>query len=589
MYRTVGQGHSGVQYRERRWKPLGNGPCVTASSGSGARRNSLSPMPEPTDAQVVRLLPALEEAARANTSTPQRFVPPRTGIVEQAAALRHQFIFGRRGVGKSTLLRKIESESASIHAAVVFVDAETLRGRPYPDVLIELLIEILGALNDGLKKKLGLSGAVVRFRLGRLRRALTNLLAEPQSAQRTVRRLQKKSGGGHLGIEMALPKLPFRAHGHFARAKSTEALSEAKFVESKMDGLHAAAIGIRTALSMAHERLGMPTLVVLDDFYHVPYDDQPYVLSYLHQVVKNIPIYLKICGVRHRIKPFVEGNPPTGLQVPHDAGDLSLDITLEQFLAAQTFLENVLDGVAAPAELATDELVTDTGRTRLVLASGGVARDYLDLVAKALRRANERPSSLSRPHNRITAEDVNEAAADLSTIKQTDLARDAGPETAKLRERLSDIASFCLDHNGTNVFLIEGTELQETDWGKDVQALADLRLVHELGNFSLPSAGYRGRRYVGFTLDLSNWTGTRSERIRSIPFWEPGGRNDMRRSGLIYTPEWKNGKAGVGQAGKAEPTPKRSGPVNWDEPPLFDAKTLEATRLEESDTDQSNA
>jgi hypothetical protein len=104
-----------------------------------------------TDQQVVDLLPRLEDAARADPkSTPARFVQPRPGILEQTAARRHQFIFGRRGVGKSTLLRKIEQGSDAFGARVLFIDVETLRGRPYPDVLIELLIELLRELAAGL-------------------------------------------------------------------------------------------------------------------------------------------------------------------------------------------------------------------------------------------------------------------------------------------------------------------------------------------------------------------------------------------------------------------------------------------------------
>jgi len=107
-----------------------------------------------------------------------------------------------------------------------------------------------------------------------------------------------------------------------------------------------------------------------------------------------------------------------------------------------------------------------------------------------------------------------------------------------VRERLSDVAKFCLDVNGTNVFLVEGTHLQEQDWGKEIQALADLRLVHQIGNLSVQTGSYRGRRFVGFTLDLSNWTGTRSEKIRQIEFWAPEGRQEaqIRRARLIYTP-----------------------------------------------------
>jgi hypothetical protein len=36
-------------------------------------------------------------------------------------------------------------------------------------------------------------------------------------------------------------------------------------------------------------------LIVLDDFYHVPYEDQPDVLAYLHQVVKNLAVYVTGC------------------------------------------------------------------------------------------------------------------------------------------------------------------------------------------------------------------------------------------------------------------------------------------------------
>jgi len=69
-----------------------------------------------------------------------------------------------------------------------------------------------------------------------------------------------------------------------------------------------------------------------------------------------------------------------------------------------------------------------------------------------------------------------------------------------------------------------------------IQALADLRLVHPIGNLSVQTGNYRGRRFVGFTLDLSNYTGTRSERITQIDFWTPTGKQATRRARLIYTP-----------------------------------------------------
>lgn len=103
-----------------------------------------------TDDQVAELLPALEEAARATQRTIERFVPPRVGIVGQVAARRHQLVVGRRGVGKTTLLRKVEAEIEQDDGAVTFVDLETLRGIDYPDVLIRLLMSLFDSLSNQL-------------------------------------------------------------------------------------------------------------------------------------------------------------------------------------------------------------------------------------------------------------------------------------------------------------------------------------------------------------------------------------------------------------------------------------------------------
>jgi hypothetical protein len=497
-----------------------------------------------SDEQLPKLLAALAEAARADQRTADRFVAPRIGILEETAARRHQFVLGRRGVGKSTLLRKIQSQE-QIESNVVFVDIETLRSRPYPDVLIELLIELLTGLGERLRPDVWyridqrIERATPRRKLKRLAAILRRLLAQPQIAQRTVCELQSKGAEASAGL---LGGFRYRGQGAKGgvsghRKKDTEETSVASEEQTKMDGLLSAAVLIRKDLEAAQEALGeRPTLIVLDDFYHVPYEDQPDVLAYLHQVVKNLNIFLKVCGVRHRLNPFVEGDPPRGMQIPQDASEISLDITLSQFKAAQSFLEAVLSGICQPLGVAIDALITEGGRQRLVLGSGGVARDYLYLTQTALRNANERGENPTRQHNRIGAEDVNEASAELSSLKQQDLARDAGPNADAVRERLSDVAKFCLDVNGTNVFLVEGTRLQEDEWGREIQALADLRLLHEIGNLSVQTGRYRGRRFVGFTLDLSNWTGARSERIKQLEFWMPEGRQEARRARLIYRP-----------------------------------------------------
>lgn len=191
------------------------------------------------------------------------------------------------------------------------------------------------------------------------------------------------------------------------------------------------------------------------------------------------------------------------------------------------------------------------------------------MTQKALRIANERDSNPTRQHNRITAEDVNEAAADMSAQKQEDLRRDASNDAEKLRARLADIVKYCLDVNKTNVFMVEGPLLQEEEWGKEIQALADLRFVHEIGNLSEKRGEHRGRRFVGFTLDLSNYTGTRSERIRQLEFWTPEGKQAARQGSLIYTPGASD-KPPKKQAGSGDEDPPGLNEEDWEQTDIFE-------------------
>ncbi|MEL6611952.1 MAG: hypothetical protein AAFQ53_07645 [Bacteroidota bacterium] len=499
-----------------------------------------------TDNQVARLLPPLAEAARATNRDATRFVPSRTGIVEETSARRHQFIFGRRGVGKSSLLRKIESLGREDSPRVVFVDIEKLARRPYPDVLIELLSTTLCSFRrnahvEWAEPRSWIATFRARRSARRLERELAQYLDMPLGGERVLTRRVNRSGRlsitGWLGRGKR-HEAGAEAHAGAEREKQSTDTIEYRSRTSKMEILRS----LVPRISDAIERFGSAessdtSLLVLDDFYHVPRESQPEVLTYLHQVTKNTHVFLKICGVRHKIRPFVEGDPPTGLQLGHDAGEVRVDLTLAQFEAARTFLIRVLEGICGQHSVEPSQFLTDGGHERAVLGSGGVARDYLFLIHQGLRTANERQSSDPRPHNRITAEDINIASAKLSEQKQEDLKLDVGDEADQLRDRMQEIARFCLDTNGTNVFLVESIHLQETGWGREIQALADLRFVHVFGDLSVQTGAHRGRRFIGFTLDLSHYTTTRSEKIKRIDFWKKGDSAKARRARLIYEPE----------------------------------------------------
>lgn len=501
-------------------------------------------MTELSDGQVAEILEVVAERARASERIAESFIPPHVGIVEETAARRHQLVVGRRGVGKSMLLLNVVSAAEDSNELAIYMDLESLRGIPYPDVLIRLVAELATRLRNQLRAEAGLVSALrTRFGLWRLERQLSKLLVAPQEAQMTVESAQDASGGvdAEAGVNASADIATARLRGGFQRSRRTTVSSASQFTHTKMEGLQATVPEFRKMLKQAIDSIAAKrATLVLDDLYFIPHDDQPDVLAYLHQLAKGLEIWLKVGGVEHRLNPFVEGDPPKGLQPNQDAGFIRLDATLGTFQHTQGHLEGILQSALNEVGVEVDTMLTDTGRERLVLASGGVPRDYLNLAAAALRRSTKRVDAPNRPRNRVNAEDVSEVAPDFLEQKEQELALDADPEDVeRLRERFNDIVTFCVNEHRRNVFLVEATKLRETQWGRDVAALKELRFIHSVANLTVKSGNpkYTGRRYEAFVLDLSAYAGSRVRSIEMISFWESDGKQKIRGASFIYRPE----------------------------------------------------
>ena len=84
---------------------------------------------------------AIEEATRSTEEGVKRFIEPAHGTLSRALAKRPHIVFGRRGSGKSSLLRKAAADLTVDRRPIAFVDLETFKGHSYPDVLISILIQ----------------------------------------------------------------------------------------------------------------------------------------------------------------------------------------------------------------------------------------------------------------------------------------------------------------------------------------------------------------------------------------------------------------------------------------------------------------
>lgn len=511
--------------------------------------------------QVDRLVTIVEEATRATTDAPRRFIEPARGTLDRAKSRRHHLIFGRRGSGKTSLLRKAGADLSLNRVPAAFVDLEAFKGHKYPDVLISVLIETLHAFD----KWLDTAGSAPATKKTLWQRLFGGTPAKPPLPKKKVLEIRELLRGNIeelTGILYAADEAEITAKSHEARSVEAETASQVaggikspidlstqsstktgsrlqagseiteETKRSKIDFLHRRIIDFQKVFEAIVGASTSDVYVFLDDLYHIVRNDQPYVLDYFHRIVKGRSVWLKVGTIRHRTDWYHHGNPPVGLKLGDDCDDIDLDITLEKYEIARNFLLKILNQLIEEAGL-TDhaELLAEGAVERLVLASGGVARDFLTIFRRAIDVARERGATYRG--EKINAEDVNVAAGEHDPAKRDELKRDTVGEREQLERALQVIQQFCID-NKVNCFLMERDV--ESRGHELVSELVDLRFVHVVESRTSVRE-MPGKLFTGYMLDISQYTGERRRReLEMIAFWKREERDRIRRPKYVLDP-----------------------------------------------------
>ena len=120
---------------------------------------------------------------------------------------------------------------------------------------------------------------------------------------------------------------------------------------------------------------------------------------------------------------YVHGDPPIGVKLADDADEIDLDLSLEKYSLAKDLLTKVLKSFVNDCDnLTIPQILNEGAIDRLVLASGGVARDFLAVFRRAVDVVRQRSEGHRRP--KIGSEDVIVAAGEHETSKREELKRD---------------------------------------------------------------------------------------------------------------------------------------------------------------------
>jgi hypothetical protein len=310
--------------------------------------------------------------------------------------------------------------------------------------------------------------------------------------------------------------------------------TEREYTSRKIEVLHRNIMRYKALFQKMSELAEGPAYILLDDLYHIRLADQADVLDYIHRIAKGSNLWIKVGTIRHRSRWYTYGDPPRGMKLGDDAEEIDLDVTLEKYDLTKRFLLRILEQFSKEQGLKLDDFLTEGARDRLVLASGGVARDFLTIFRRAIDVARER---LARGHDfrgdRIGAEDVNKAAGEYDKFKREDFSRDAGKdEQEKLLAAFERVSDFCLSSVEANRFLVD----KDYSAGDTpiIPELVDLKFLHHVRS-RVTVRDRVNRVYDACMLDLSQYTGERARRnFDIVEFWGPNGEDALRKSRLIY-------------------------------------------------------
>jgi hypothetical protein len=253
-------------------------------------------MDELLNSEAVQTLElSVEEATRSTEEGVKRFIEPAQGTLSRALAKRPHIVFGRRGSGKSSLLRKAVADLTVDRRPIAFVDLESFKGHSYPDVLISILIQTFerfaqwldtAAVNPASKtsfwqKLFGTAPKRAPFdkertkalskRLGQETDDLKRVLLEEDTVATETRSVTSESGERSVKASAKLPGVgELGGSAGASSKKSNEEEKSEHFTRTKLDLLHRRIIEYQkifrdlSALSGGDSTLSLTTFTTFD-------------------------------------------------------------------------------------------------------------------------------------------------------------------------------------------------------------------------------------------------------------------------------------------------------------------------------------
>ena len=440
------------------------------------------------------------------------------GILPQVDSVNSQIIYGRRGTGKTHVLRVLESELRQRErTAVIYIDARTLGSTsqfsdssiPLSSRCTALFRDILGEIYNGLLAFIvdsvptGADKALEE--LDEFARATT----EPYSSvsPQSIEEKKSEKGAGKSGIKANLGKGSLGIEGHADVETSTESQTATSFRVETSDKIVFPAIS--SAIKQINAVCKSQLFLLIDEWSSLPLDVQPYLAEFLRRSFLPLPdVAVKIASLEYRSD--FSSSTSTGVIGFEMGADISAFLDIDDYYVYDRNPEAITDafadmlikhlnnelpegylqklGVTTGPEFASKLFTERKVFQELVRASEGVARDLINIFSKAYFVAHRKGK------DKIERSAVLEAARQWFEQDKERNLDDA------LRTILRRITDEVIGKRRARSFLLP----RELAAHPTIHRLFDLRVLH------LVQRGYAdkdrpGVRYNIYTLDYGTY------------------------------------------------------------------------------------
>lgn len=280
---------------------------------------------------------------------------------------------------------------------------------------------------------------------------------------------------------------------------------------------------------------GKRIVYYLDDFYLIPLINQPYIIQYLHDIYKNAQqdaFSFKICSIPNRTRLNEEGS--VDFSIKDDFSPIKLDKELYDFSNLKEFLLLITSNLRPDLEISSADINSLFNNTDVldytVVATGGVPRDFLVILADLIRIARAKHSDT------IKKQHLYSAVADMKEDKENNIEVESDMDPSILRKALVVIEEEIVQKMKTNVILYPAADAKKHE--ELLKNLVNLRYLHVI-NESTSSEKIKNENFISYLIDMTFYaTSTRLKQgFEFRPFWEKD--TDHRHTHLRNAPIWK--------------------------------------------------